>query len=128
MILEETALTIIPALLPILPDSRHEVEELLCQSASYSRPREVVLALNEALQHIEERAERVELSDVDGNEEDEVNYKVLAKEFETVLRCYGIGQSIIVLVLASWSSVTLLINSYCKTSKQEIHLHHPRSI
>ena len=94
MILGETALTIIPALLPILSDSRHEVEELLYQSASYGRPREVVMSLNEALQQIEERAEQVELSDEEENEEDEINYKILAKEFETVMKCYGIGRSL----------------------------------
>lgn len=94
LVLHETALTLIPALLPILPETPTSVESVLRHISIVSRPREVTLALNEALQHIEERIEGIQMSD----EEDEagfgregVDYEELGRELVLVLKTYTRG-------------------------------------
>lgn len=91
MIFEETALAFIPALLPILPDSNAEVGALVLQSAEMGRPREVIIALNEALQYILDRTEAAYLSDEE-EEKEGPNYTNLAKEVTLIIRSYDQGE------------------------------------
>lgn len=95
MILEESALTYIPAILPILPDAPASVKSIMGWISDLSRPREVVMALNEALQGLEEKAEGVSLSDDEdgqGFERDGVDHEVLIEEFGLILQSYAIGK------------------------------------
>jgi hypothetical protein len=95
MILEESALTYIPALLPILPDAPASVRTIMGWISDLSRPREVVMALNEALQGLEEKAEGVILSDDEdeGNFEREgTDHEVLVEELGLILESYATGK------------------------------------
>ena len=67
----ETALIFIPSLLPVLVDAPLPVNQLFELIASTSRPKEIVLALNEALQTVEERIEQLQWTDVSDDEQDE---------------------------------------------------------
>jgi hypothetical protein len=91
LILGETALTYIPALLGLVGYDNIMVEVLMLRICEYGRPREVVMALNEGLQDIEERAERSELSDEEEDEYQELDFKNLAQEFLVILLCYTKG-------------------------------------
>lgn len=91
LIFEETALAFIPALLPILPDSTEEVGSLVLQSAETGRPREVIMALNEALQYVLDRTENAYLSDEEDEGNEEPNYTDLGREVMLIIRCYEIG-------------------------------------
>lgn len=95
MILEESALTYIPALIPILPDASASVQTIVGWISELSRPREVVMALNEALQGLEAKAEGVVLSDDEDGQEFEregVDHEVLIEEFALVLDSYTTGK------------------------------------
>jgi hypothetical protein len=95
LIFEETALAFIPALLPILPDSSQEVGDLILQSAELGRPREVIMALNEALQYILDRTEPAYFSDEEGEESSEPDYANLGREVMLIMQCYESGESML---------------------------------
>lgn len=93
--LEHTSLVYIPALLPILPDAPLAVCAVFKRIGDVSRPREVVLALNEALQTIEERVEGVSSSDTEDEGEfhrEGADYDVLGQELLLVLQTYATGE------------------------------------
>jgi hypothetical protein len=85
-------LAFIPAFLPILPDSSQEAGDLILQSAAIGRPKEVIMALNEALQYILDRTEPAYLSDEEGEESNEPIYANLGQEVILIIRCYESGQ------------------------------------
>jgi hypothetical protein len=94
LILEDTALTFIPLLEPLLPPARDAVTYILDKISRIGRPREVVLALNEALQGIEERYEGVEASGDEGDfgdEPEDIDYEDLAEQCSLVIKSYTIG-------------------------------------
>lgn len=100
MVFKETALTFIPSLLPILIDAPVPVKQLFELVASTSRPKEVVLALNEALQTVEERIEQLQWVDPsdDGQEEDltheGVKYEDLVQDIlALIIKTYAQGRS-----------------------------------
>jgi hypothetical protein len=116
LIFEETALAFIPALLPILPDSSAEVGALVLQSSETGRPREVIMALNEALQYVLDRTEDAYLSDQEDEESEEPNYEILGRELSLILRSYEQGELMIELYCYS-----LLISSREEAEEQEIY-------
>lgn len=100
LVLKENALIFIPSLLPILVDAPSPVKRMLEHIASTSRPKEVVLALNESLQTIEERIESLQYKDLSDDEDEEVlmhegkKYEDLVQDIlALVLRTYAQGQS-----------------------------------
>jgi uncharacterized phage-like protein YoqJ len=70
------------------------VGALVLQSAETGRPREVIMALNEALQYVLDRTEAAYLSDEE-EESEEPNYTNLAKEVTLIIRSYDQGELII---------------------------------
>lgn len=103
--MKDTALTLVPLLLPLL--SQPDAREVLQEMASTSSPRELVIALNEALSSIQDKAEGVvvDLSDeeksdtehdetegtsTDGEQEvDGVNWEDVLVQLQAVLKCYS---------------------------------------
>lgn len=65
----------IPSLLPILIDAPVPVKHLFELIASTARPKEVVLALNEALQVVEERIEDLTFADLSDDEQEELSHE-----------------------------------------------------
>lgn len=87
-------MTLIPALLPIVAEAPSSVETIFKHISDVSRPREVVLALNEALQHVEERVEGVQTSDDEdqgGFSREGVDYEELGRELLLLLLTYTRG-------------------------------------
>lgn len=68
---KETALIFIPSLLPVLVDAPLPVKQLFEIIAFTARPKEVVLALNEGLQIVEERIEQLQWTDISDDEQEE---------------------------------------------------------
>ena len=112
----------IPALLPILSDSADEVGVLVLQSAETGRPREVIMALNEALQYILDRTEAAYLSDEE-EETEEPNYTILGWEVMLIIQSYEQGE------LCEYMYCWSLLMTSCETiEEQEIYGHHHGSI
>ncbi|WWD20183.1 hypothetical protein CI109_104659 [Kwoniella shandongensis] len=87
-LLEDTALTYIPLLLPLTTKCPKSAPALLSLIASYGRPREVVLGLTEGIQYILERSEGFVVSDMEDEEgegEDDVDWVGLLAELEIIL-------------------------------------------
>ena len=96
-ILEDTSLTYIPLVLPLHADSPDGVEFLLARISRYGRPREVVLALNEAIGGIEELVGGFVISDDEeelGEKDEEVRGDALHARLCLVLRSYTTGESL----------------------------------
>lgn len=101
LILEDTSLTYFPIILPLLGDSEDQAARIILQIAETARPREVVLALKEALSSIEEVMEELEVIDdecitvgKDGvsDEDNGGIYKPLVEQLKLVMRCYITGR------------------------------------
>lgn len=106
VVFKETALTFIPSLLPVLIDAPAPVKHLFEIIAQTSRPKEVVLALNEALSTAEERIEDL-LLDISDDDEPElydaqgINFKDLVQSMlALVLKTYAQGGSLSLCILA----------------------------
>ncbi|KAK8849558.1 hypothetical protein IAR55_004893 [Kwoniella newhampshirensis] len=93
LLLEDTALTYMPLLLPLSLIGGPSVPRSLSLISQYGRPREVVLGLTEALQYMVERAEGFAFNDEGQDERGEVDEKVESvsewliaiSEFELIL-------------------------------------------
>ncbi|OCF61888.1 hypothetical protein L486_01551 [Kwoniella mangroviensis CBS 10435] len=93
VILSDTSLTYLPLLLP-LSTSIISSKELVCLIAEYSKAREVVLGLTEGIQSIVDRAEGYQVSDDEGDFEDEeiaVDWPGLIEEYESIIRCLNVA-------------------------------------
>ncbi|KAK6908805.1 hypothetical protein I203_102809 [Kwoniella mangroviensis CBS 8507] len=93
VILSDTSLTYLPLLLP-LSTSIISSKELVCLIAEYSKAREVVLGLTEGIQSIVDRAEGYQVSDDEGDFEDEeiaVDWPGLIEEYELIIRCLNVA-------------------------------------
>lgn len=95
-IFDDTALTYIPLILPLLTEYPVQAKQLFSWIAGTSRPREVVLGCEEALQGIGEKIEGYQVSDPeDGFEEEgeELSQEDLVQQTIVIVRCYGEGRS-----------------------------------
>ncbi|WWD04259.1 hypothetical protein V865_002327 [Kwoniella europaea PYCC6329] len=93
VILSDTSLTYLPLLLP-LSTSITSAKELVCLIAEYSKAREVVLGLTEGIQSIVDRAEGYQVSDDEGDFDDEeiaVDWPGLIGEYELIIKCLNIA-------------------------------------
>lgn len=93
--LEDAALTVIPAFLPLVKTSTH-AKEVLDLIAAHSEPREVVLALNQQLAHFTDLADPFAVSDDEDDtdiEDNELDWEYSLPQVETVLDMYATGES-----------------------------------
>jgi len=100
-VLEDTALTYIPLILPLASDSKEQARELLYEIARVARPREVLLALNEALSTIQEDAEGFFGIFGQGSGEydddelyNEMDHKTIQERLDVVMSCFPLGESV----------------------------------
>ncbi|KAK4684012.1 hypothetical protein P7C73_g6195, partial [Tremellales sp. Uapishka_1] len=93
LILESTALDYLPLILPLLTEKTEPtVTSLASIISAHGQPREVILALNQVVQDIEEKLESFVVSndeDEFADEDGEVDYDSLALQLELALRCYA---------------------------------------
>jgi hypothetical protein len=89
----------IPSLLPILDDAPVPVKHLFALIASTARPKEVVLALNEALQVVEERIEDLTFTDISDDEQEKLSHEgvkhqdLVQETLALVIKTYAQGGS-----------------------------------
>lgn len=96
---EDAALTLIPLLVPLITVDVVDIEpaySVLNDLALICHPREVVLALNEVLQVIRERAEGIDVSDEEDraredNVAEDINDDELLVQLTIVVKCYSTG-------------------------------------
>ncbi|KAL1408224.1 hypothetical protein Q8F55_005030 [Vanrija albida] len=92
-VLEDAALTVIPAFLPLVKTSAH-AKEVLELIAAHSEPREVVLALNQQLAHFTEQADPFAVSDDEDDtdvEDNELDWEYALPQVEAVLDMYAVA-------------------------------------
>nr|ODN95588.1 hypothetical protein L204_04129 [Cryptococcus depauperatus CBS 7855] len=90
LVLQDSPLTFIPLILPLISVITDTASHLLVLIATHGRSREVIMALSEALQHIIDRAEGFVVSDDEGEdlqEKIEPSLESLWAEWRAVLTC-----------------------------------------
>jgi len=110
-ILEDTALTYVPLVLPSVVDHFEPTLVLLQRIAEVGRPREVCLAFNEALQVLDEVANRPDVSDNGLAFGDDVgDTEELAVQCSVILQCHATGEcsldELLLTILLSYRAVT----------------------
>ncbi|WVQ66381.1 uncharacterized protein L199_004561 [Kwoniella botswanensis] len=108
VILSDTSLTYLPLLLP-LATSISSAKEVVLLIADHSNAREVVLGLTEGIQSIVDRAEGYQVSDDEGDFDDEeiaVDWPGLIEEYELIIK----GLNIAILRLPNSRSTPTLLS------------------
>ncbi|WOO77594.1 uncharacterized protein LOC62_01G001167 [Vanrija pseudolonga] len=135
-VLEDAALTVIPAFLPLVKTSTH-AKEVLDLIAAHSEPREVVLALNQQLVHFTELADPFAVSDDEEDtdiEDNELDWEYALPQVETVLDMYATAlprlrtQRSTPTLLALQDSLTPLIQAVPATAPAELAVPISRSL
>ncbi|TXT13339.1 hypothetical protein VHUM_00706 [Vanrija humicola] len=135
-VLEDAALTVIPAFLPLVKTSAH-AKEVLGLIASHSEPREVVLALNQQLAHFTELADPFAVSDDEDDtdiEDNKLDWEYALPQVETVLDMYATvlprlkTQRSTPTLLALQDSLTPLIEAVPATAPGELAVSISRSL
>lgn len=95
-VLSDTSLTHLPLFLSSFSLAPWSTTSLCLLLAQYAQPKEVVLALDEALRDIEERAVRFDVSDNEDEQgdapvDDGLNVGELVGQLEVVLKCFVVG-------------------------------------
>ncbi|RSH93442.1 hypothetical protein EHS25_007798 [Saitozyma podzolica] len=95
-VLSDTSLTLLPLFLSFFSLAPWSTTSLSLLLAQYAQPKEVVLALDEALRDIEERAVRFDVSDNEDEQgeepvDDGLNVGELVGQLEVVLKCFVVA-------------------------------------
>ncbi|OWZ42707.1 hypothetical protein C349_03540 [Cryptococcus neoformans var. grubii Br795] len=89
LLLEDSALTYVSLIIPLSSTAPRTVHSLIQLISMYGRPREVLMALSEALQYVTDRAEGFSVSDDEGDnlplDDDDVDYESLWAEWQMII-------------------------------------------
>ena len=102
-----------------MSDSADQARAFLLQASRIGRPRELLLALNEALSNIEEKAEGFSVSEGEDHwaSDEDVNEEALVHQLDIGIECLAIGM----LVADAWPM--LMRSSTSSLTYQELHPH-----